>query len=170
MTKIERRKVTVKLYPGNYASRLSALREEVTSALIAEESAPKRATSRSKAAALAREHDDLMAEAETAVVEVEVQEISNMAWQKLADEHPARKDEPRDQQSGMNMSTFPGALLRASVDDGLDLDSMSRAHYVKLEKAAWALHNEGDDFPKVSVVSLLKQARDSDSKPQPDSE
>lgn len=171
MSKIERRKITVKLYPGNYASRLSALRDDITSALIAEESAPKRANTRSRAAALAREHDKLQTEAEEVALNVEVREISNIAWQRLADEHPPREQELGDQRAGMNIKTFPAALLRAALGDtDLDLDEMSRAHYMKLERAAWDLHNEGGDFPKVSAVSLLKQAKDTDSKPPPDSE
>lgn len=171
MTKIERRKTSVKLYPGNYASKLEALLEQLNAAVIAEESAPKRAGTRSKAVALAREHDALLAEAEDAAVAVEVHEISNIAWQQLADQHPPVDGNERDQQAGMNMKTFPPALLRASIGDpSLDLDELSRAHFVKLENAAWNLHNGDDALGKFSAVSLLKQARDPDSKLHNDSE
>ena len=122
--------------------------------------------------ALAKQYDTKAAEAEAAGVEVVINEISNTAWQKLADEHPPREDDERDKFNALNMSTFPAALLKVALDPAasVDLDELSRVHYVKLERAAWNLHNGADEIPKESLVSLLNQQRDADSKPDSDTE
>ena len=187
MTANERRKVTVKLYPGNYESELADLLDRAMAAKRKEDAAkeaegasgPQRAGQKSEVPPLAAESDRLAmqydtkaAEAEAAGVEVVINEISNTAWQKLADEHPPREDDERDKFNALNMSTFPAALLKVALDPAasVDLDELSRVHYVKLERAAWNLHNGADEIPKESLVSLLNQQRDADSKPDSDTE
>lgn len=174
MTKIERRKTTVSLYQGNYQHQLAELEARAEAALIAEQSgaSPRRAGTKSEAARLAVEFDALVTEAEASAVKVDLFEISNTEWQKIADEHPPREGDPIDRQRGVNAKTFPTALLKASVDPaaGIDLDELSRLHFVKLANAAWDLHAGDDALPKYSLVSLVKEAREQGSKQQPDSE
>lgn len=173
-TKIERRHVSVPLYVGNYQNELNTLLEEAMAAQRDEESgvSPQRQGTRSKAIALARKYDALLAEANEAAINVEIHEISNTEWQQLADEHPPREGDAADKKLGMNAKTFPRALLVASLGKPapIDLDEISPVHYTKLERAAWKLHNGDDALPLFSLVSLLKQARDPDSKQPNDSE
>lgn len=167
---MERRKDTVKLYPQSYNDRLKELRDQVDAAVAAETAAgPRRTGQKSKAVELAREHDAWQ-DAEEGVVEVEIQEISNTAWQKLADDHPPRPGDLKDQKNGLNMKTFPDALLRASVGDSINVDELSRLHAAKLERAAWDLHNGDDALGKLSLVSLLTEETSEDSRQQRDSE
>lgn len=189
MTKIERRRATVKLHHGNYEQDLADKQAEFEAALAAEETgSTRRKGTKSKAAALAVEWEKLKAEAAASAVEVTVWAISNTEWSTLADEHPPREDDAGDKARGVNMKTFPGPLLRASLVDpateGMtsvhdkvavgtvtlaEMD-LSRVHYVKLENAAWSINVGDDALPKYSLVSLLKQARDPDSKPRSEPE
>lgn len=189
MTPLERRRATVTLYPGNFDHELTALMDKAMAAQRAEETsaAGQRMGTKSEAIRLAKEYDALLATAEDSGVEVTVYAISYLEWGPLADEHPPRDNDPRDTQFGVNMKTFPQALLSVSLvppgeahdfaglktkgESALaELGDISRVHYAKLETAAWNV-NVGDDvLPKYSLVSLLKQQRGPDSKPQNDSE
>ena len=167
---IDRRKITVKLYAQSYNDRLAVLRRQVDEAVQAETAAgPRRSGQKSKAVELARQHDEFQ-NAEEGVEEVEIVEISNTAWQKLSDDHPPRPGDLKDQQAGLNMKTFPDALLRASLDSSIDVDELSRLHAAKLERAAWDLHNGDDALGKLSLVSLLTEETSDDSKQSSDSE
>lgn len=170
--KIERRTTTVKLYFGNYQAELTDLQERMLAEFRKEEAAgPRRSGTKSKAAELAREYDAKLAEGEASGVEVTLHEITNAEWQTLTDAHPPRDGDDRDKRTGWNVKTFPPALLRASLGEtDLDLDALSPAHTLKLNDAAWNLHNADDALPKESMVSLLKQYREAASKPQPGSE
>ena len=171
MTKIERGSAAVLLYPGTAKRELQDLRDQYEAALNEDASSPQRASSKSKAPAKAIEHDKRLAEIEASAVRVVLLKISGTEYQKLSDDHPPREGNVLDQKLGLNIKTFLRALVRVSVADReLDLDTLSHAHLKKLEDEAWTLHNEDDDFPKVSLVSLHKQARDFDSKPPSDSE
>ena len=195
MTKIERRRATVILFQGNYEQELANLFEAAMTAERLETiSSSKRMGTKSEAGALARQYDTLLAEANSTAVKVTVWALSNSVWGPLADEHPPRDDVDEDKQRGLNMKTFPPVLLRVSLvapddtkdDDGKglaipiliakgesafdDLGDLSRLHYVKLERAAWNVNVGDEDIPKFSLVSLLKQQRDLDSKLRNDSE
>jgi hypothetical protein len=164
---------TVTLYPRNYRAELADLMERMLAEFRKEESGetPRRASTKSKASALAREYDAKLAEAEASAIKVELRELSGMEWQELADEHPPRDGHARDARAGFNLSTFPHALMVASVGDTeLDVESLGRSHSKTLEDAAWVLHSGDDPLPKDSMVSLLKQYRERGSRPQPDSE
>lgn len=164
---------SVTLYPRNFHAELADLMERMLLEFRKEESGetPRRAGTKSKANALAREYDAKLTEAEAAGVKVDLREISNMEWQELTDEHPPREGNKRDERVGFNLHTFPNALMRASVGEtDVDLDNLSRVHGSKLEDAAWDLHNGDDALPKESMVSLLKQYRDNGSRRLPDSE
>jgi len=186
--KIERRRSVVTLYQGNYEHRLRELFEEALSTERMEQAvSSRRMSSKSKANELAKEYDKLLAEAEETAVPVTVWAIANRHWGPLADEHPPRDGEDDDQTRGINMKTFPEALMLASLvgpdeADTLDeikrlgrekfdeLGDLSRLHVAKIEHAAWDVNVGDEDLPKLSLVSLLKQQRELDSKLQDDLE
>jgi len=186
MTTIERRSITVRLNQGGYEQKLEDLlnktmtkQREAEMAEAAEESAgPRRTGQKSTAKALAAEalsmakgYDDMLAEAESTAVYVEVREVSNRQWEILADENPPRDDVPSDKVSALNLKTFPVALMKAAVEgSSIDLDALSRAHFKKLERECWELHNGDDSLPFVSLVWQLNRRRDGESEPQPGSE
>lgn len=188
MPKIERRRTKVTLYPGNYEAELADLLERAMAAQREEESSgTRRAGTKSKAVALAKDYDEKRAEAVSAGVEVTLWAISYLDWGPLADEHPPRDGNADDAKQGVNMDTFPAALLRASLvtpdtTNSLEelkaageialreLGAISRVHYVKLETAAWNVNVGDDSIPKFSLVSLLKAQRDLDSKRPSESE
>jgi hypothetical protein len=186
MTKIERRRATVTLHHGNYEAELAELLDKTMAAQRKEETTPGRFSEKSAAIALAKQHDDLLAEAEASAIKITVWAIRHDEWSVIADEHPPREDDAEDAKRGLNMKTFPKALLLASLAEPKDyadpvgqqaegqriLDDLapSRVHYAKLESAAWNVNVGDDALPKFSLVSLLKQQRDPDSGQQPDSE
>ena len=205
MSTIERRSTVVPLYQGAYAQRLADLLDETMAKQRAAEAAeadeesagPRRVGQVSlarqlatEAKSLAKQYDDLLAEAETRTVKVTLWEISYRHWSGLRDEHPPRDDDRRDATFGMNMKTFPSAVLRASLvpsDQSANITDLTRLvalgqsildelgdisgmHYAKLEKAAWDMNVEDDALPKFSLVSLLTEASASDSTPPPASE
>lgn len=187
MPKIERRRATVTLYQGHYEPRLAELVEKIDKAEREEARGQQRNATKSKAMALAKEHDELVDEAAESAAKVTVWALSYLEFGPLQDRHPPRDDEPRDERSGVNMKTFPPALARCSLvepgtakdlDDLLvqgevalrELGDLSHLHYTKLERAAWDVNVGDDALPKYSLVSMLKRRRDPDSKPQPDSE
>lgn len=181
MPKIERRRLSLKLPHGNYEHDLAKLLEEAQTALRAEESGAvqRRAGTRSKAAELARQYDDLRAEADETALELTLWALKHDDWDALSDEHPPRDDNADDAQRGRNMKTFPRALLEVSLiapEDANNLDELksrgaaalaelelSRVHYLKAETAAWNVNVGDDALPKYSLVSLLKQERGTDS-------
>lgn len=186
MTKIERRRLTVTLYQGNYEQELTDLaRETLAAAEVEGQQGPARTGQRSKAMNLAKKHDAKKAEAEATAVSVTVWAVSRKEWAELADAHPPRDGDSEDKRRGVNMKTFPEALLAVSlvepraVEGGIAehvsalsaegqafLDELdpSRVHYTKLETAAWNVNVGDDALPKYSLVSLLQAEREPDSK------
>lgn len=188
MSKIERRRTVVTLYQGDLEAQLADLLDKAMAAERAEALTVRRMAQKSEAMELARQHDELLATAEEAAVKVTIWAITNTQWSLLANEHPPREDDAEDKRRGVNMETFPEALLHASLvspedSGGLGLEALltkgadalaaigdiSRVQYVKLERAAWNVNVGDDALPKYSLVSLLREQRDPDSKPQPDS-
>lgn len=184
---MERRRITVTLYPGNFEAEIADLERRALAAAVAETSAVKRAGTRSESMRLAKERDDRLAEASTSAVDVTVWAISYLEWGPLADEHPPRDDDPGDKRHGVNLKTFPLALLKVSLvtpgeaksfDDLkargesalTGLGEISRVQYAKLETGAWEVNVGDDALPKYSLVSLLKQQRGPDSSEPSDSQ
>lgn len=181
MKKIERRRTTVTLHHGHYQQELADLLEKAMAALRAEESgvAPQRAGTKRESMKLGKQYDDLLAEAEESATKITVWAIGHREYSTLADEHPPRPDDANDKRNGVNLKTFPAALLCASLvepgsgQDGeqiLDELDLSHPHYDKLERAAWSVNVGDDALGKSSLISLLKQMREPDSKPLSDSE
>lgn len=187
-TKIERRRTVVTLHHGNYQAELADLEQQYEAAARAEITGARRAGTKSKAAALALEHDKLRDEADETATQITLWAIGWDEWTDLTDSHPPRDDNADDTKRGYNLVTFLGALLRASLVDPSDKDAtsihdkvamggialrdldLSRLHYVKLETAAWNVNVGDDELGKVSLVSLHKQVSDLGSKQPNDSE
>jgi hypothetical protein len=191
MTKIERRKIVVSLLPGNFEQDLADLAQEaIAAAEFEQQGGPKRAGQRSKAIDLAKKHDQMKAESDAVAVKVPVWALGYAELPALRETHLPREgvdedDKPKfplDQVHGVNMQTFPHALLCASLVDpdnkhediaakvaagaGIldeDLDP-SALHYKKLETGAWNVNMGGENLPKVSLVSLLMEASESESR------
>lgn len=167
----DRRKATVTLYTGNFQAELNELAERaLEAAKTAKASGPQRAGQKPKTEVddLAAEYDAKVAEREASGVEVSLVEVSNMEWEELSEAHPPREDDDLDERAGFNRPAFQRALVEASVvEPKVDLKTMSRANYMKLVNAVTELHGADDAIPFVSLVSQLKQYRESDSRQQP---
>ena len=190
MSKIERRRFVVKLLPGTFEQELVDLAQQVISVAESEEQqGPRRSGQRSKALELAKKHDAMKARAVDMANKITVWALGYAELPALRDAHPPRTEVdddgkalfPKDKLHGVNMSTFPHALLCASlVEPGKydDLASMVEAgtrildedlspsaiHYDKLETAAWNVNMGVEQLPKDSLVSLLMQDSESKSK------
>ncbi len=183
MPKIERRHITVPLYSGTVVSRLAELTEQVEKA-EREEKSTRRLGTTSNALELAQEHDRLRAEADENAVQVTLWAIVRRDWARLADDHPPREGERQDGLYGVNMKTFPDALVPLSLlqpGEGEDYDSrvklaaerveefddLSQVQRMKLVHASWEVNVGDDALPKSSLVSQLQERRERASKPQP---
>lgn len=187
MPKIAHRFRVVTLPQGDQEAALAALRQEIVAAQGIEDATGARFGGKSTAAAKAVEFDKLKAKAEKDAVEVKVYALAYDEFGPLQDAHPPRDGDELDKRAGYNRDTFPHALLKASMvepntaDDladlivkgdaaFADLGRPSHNQYVRLEQAAWNVNVGDDSLPPFSAVSLLKGAKERDSKPQPDSE
>lgn len=188
MPKIERRRATVKLYHGHYQQALADLVDQAAAALRDEESGatPQRQGTKSKATKLALEYDALAKEAEETATIVTLYALRFDEADDLREEHPPREDDARDLNYGVNMKTYLPALVRCALvppgeaEDFEDLKikgaaalielDLSRVNYSKLETAAWNVNAGDDEIPKDSLSSLIKRAREPDSKQPNDSE
>ena len=197
---VERRSTVVTLYTGNYGKRLADLVDVTMSKQRASEVAegeearkgPRRAGQApeskglaAEARAAAKEHDDLVEEADATATKIPVFELSYLHWKQLKANHPPRPEVRRDVEAALNFETLPADLLCASLvpaDDAAKIRSIddlvtsgavileglgaiSAVQYAKLEKGAWGINVEDDDFPKVSLSWLLMQASESEAEP-----
>lgn len=185
---IERRRTVVTLYHGDDQAKLAELRDEVARAADREAIIPRRHSQKSEAARLAVEHDKLQDESEERAVKVMLWALTNDQFEQLSELHPPRDKNDGDAKFGLNMRTFPAALLRAAllspdespadvakaVEKGAArlaaLGDLTRLQVRKLESGAWSVNVEDDSLPKFSLVSLLRRERAGESAPQPDSE
>jgi hypothetical protein len=135
MPKIERRRAVVELYQGHYEAEIQRLMNEAMAAARMEEiGGTRRMSTKSKANALAAEHDKLVEEAEESSVKVTLWALSYREWDELKVDHPPRPDVPAvldaegkevkpletftaDQLHGVNTETLPPVLLRAALAD-----------------------------------------------------
>lgn len=168
--------------------------EAAESARLSEAQGPQRMSTKSsvpaltKAAdALAKKYDDHRAKAEKDAEIVTVWALGNDDFVRIEAEHPAREDNEQDKARGVNTKTFPEDLLLASLVDPeiaatitgderlpellakgreilTELD-LSRVQHLKVSNEAWRVNVSGDDLPKVSLVSLLKEQREQNSEP-----
>jgi hypothetical protein len=194
MTNAPRRFRVVTLPRPEDDSELAAMRREIASLQAAENSAVRRQSTKSKAAAKALEFDKRVAQAEKDAREVTVNELAYDEFGPLQDLHPPRKGNDMDEQFGYNRDTFPLALIKASMveqdaaqgatPEELLADLIAkgdaawadlggkpgRLQYARLESAAFEVNVGDDSLPKFSAVSLLEQAKKRASEQLLDSE
>lgn len=183
--KLDRRRADVALYQGSTIAKLDALTDQVETAERAEQS-NKRMGTKSQAMALAKEYDDLVANADADAVHVTVWAIGRRDWKMLADEHPPREDEKQDALYGVHMGNFPDALVALAIlapdegdhyDDRVKLGNeridalgdLSQVQWMKIARAAWDVNVGDDALPKSSLVLLLQDRKERASKRQQDS-
>lgn len=107
-------------------------------------------------------HDEFKREAESRAVIVVVQALRRRQWRSLVAEHSPRDDNAADAALGVNLQTFPDALVPISVtepkfDSPADrddfLDMLSDVQYDTLFWAAFRLNRGGGIDPKDFLAS-----------------
>lgn len=116
--------------------------------------------------AAAKAADDFAAEAEPRGVTVTLRSLGRKKWADLVKEHPPRDDEPSDVRQGVNLETFPEALVPACIagptfgEGELEefLDSISPADFETLALGAWHIHKSLGADPKDRLLSVLEES------------
>jgi hypothetical protein len=107
-------------------------------------------------------HDEFKREAETRALVITVQALRRKQWRSLVAANPPREDDAGDKQLGVNILTFPEALVPASIvaptfDSPADrddfLDQLSDAQYDELFWTAFRLNRGGGVDPKDFLAS-----------------
>lgn len=167
MSIIERRTATVTIYPGDYLDRIRHLERKAEAAERAASPATLDEAPESEYLDLARQHDDLVREAEEKALHVVIGALPRRTWRRLVDEHKPREDHKGDAIAGVNEETFADALVPLSIvspalDDD-DLDALSSADFERLYLTAFALNRAPVADPKASLVSRLTPKNDETS-------
>lgn len=162
MANIEPRTSKVTIYQGDYLDRIRHLEQQAEAAADAEEGRPRRVGTETEAQRLAREHDELVAEAEESALHITLRALRRSEWKKLVADHPPREGNEGDKAIGVNEDTFKEALVPASVVEPTeftedDLDSLSDVDFDRLYFAAFALNRAPAAGPKAGLASRLSR-------------
>jgi hypothetical protein len=175
---IQPRTAVVTIYGGDYLDRIRHLEQQAEAAKdAAEDEGPRIASDVPEYLTLAREHDELVKEAEASALHVRVRALGRREWKDLVAAHPPQtvKDdkvteakERSDALSGVNDDTFKDALVAASViePEGItpeELDQLADIDYDRIYLTAFALNRGTSPDPKASLVSRLTQMSDETS-------
>lgn len=184
------RSAVVTIWTGDYLDRIRHIERQAEAAKeAAEDAGPRLASDVPEYLELARQHDELVREAEKSAVHVTVQALPRKVWQALVAAHPPRtveKNKVSEQQarsdalSGVNDETFKDALVvggeielngksvayRSVVEPELtedDFDALSAVDFDRIYLTAFALNRGAVADPKASLVSRLTQTSDETS-------
>lgn len=99
------------------------------------------------------------------VVTFRLRALPSRKWSALVDEHPPRDGNRDDRVRGVNMETFPEALLMVSIVDpvmtpaqvGHLIDTLTNAQYADLASVAWLLNRELPTAAVRSVERVLEE-------------
>lgn len=168
MSSIAPRTATVTVYTGDYLDRIRHLEQRARAAEEAANNGPAVTLDESpEYLDIAREHDELVAEAEESAVHIVVQALPRGEWKKLVSEHPPRTEGGErivagDAALGVNEDTFKDALVPASVTshDRADVDALSDIDFDRVYFAAFNLNRGTVSDPKASLVSRLTKVSD----------
>ena len=114
---------------------------------------------------LAEKIEALRAEMVDSTISLRLRAMPHRDYAKLAGAHKPRKDEEVDRLLGVNMETFPAALIRASiVDPELDddtwnglVDALTFEQWDTLTTAAWNLNRREVTVPFSATASRILQ-------------
>lgn len=118
--------------------------------------------------AACEEHDEYKREAETRAVVLVVQALRRKQWRSLVAEHPPRENNAGDTQLGINLLSFPDALVPASLaDPAFDtpadredfLEQLSDAQFDELFWSAFRLNRGGALDPKDFLASAPSSSK-----------
>lgn len=184
------RTAVVTIYTGDYLDRIRHLERQAEAAQdAADADGPRLNSDVPEYLDLARQHDELVAEAEEKAVHVTVQALPRKVWQALVAAHPPRtveKDKVSEQKarsdalSGVNDDTFKDALVlggeieingspvtyRSVVEPDLspdDFDALAAIDFDRIYLTAFSLNRGAVADPKASLVSRLSQKNDETS-------
>jgi hypothetical protein len=175
---IQPRTAVVTIYGGDYLDRIRHLERLAEAAKdAADDEGPRLNSEVPEYLELARQHDDLVKEAEESALHVRVRALGRREWKELVAAHPPRTVEKdhvtealakSDALSGVNDDTFKDALVAASVIEPAeisadDLDQLSDIDFDRIYLTAFGLNRGTAPDPKASLVSRLTQRNDETS-------
>lgn len=176
-TPIQPRSAIVTIYGGDYLDRIRHLERLAEAAKDAsDDEGPRLNSEVPEYLELARQHDELVKEAEESALHVRVQALGRREWKALIAAHPPRtvKDgateaqERSDALTGANDETLKDALVAASViePEGItpeELDQLSDVDFDRIYLTAFAMNRGSAPDPKASLVSRLTKKSDETS-------
>jgi hypothetical protein len=162
MSTFEPRTATVVIFGGDYLDRIRLLEQKAEAAKDAEGGTPRRVGTTPEYLRLAKEHDDLVKEAEESALRVVVQALRRSEWKALVKEHPPRVGNKDDERVGANEDTFKDALIPVSIVEPAgfgedDLDALSDADFDRIYYTAFSLNRGVAAGPKAGLYSRMSQ-------------
>lgn len=148
--------------------------EELSQRLESEQEGKKLSDSKSP---LVAEMDALVEQMDESTYTLTMEALSPDRWSELVAAHPPREDNPGDQRTGINLSTFyPEAIHESLVDPELDseevaglLGMLSGGQFDEVTIVLWTLNRGKVDIPLSSSVWLTPESSDATSKLASDS-
>lgn len=189
MSTIQRRTDVVTIYPGDYLARIRHLERQAEASQAAEAGGGITLDEAPDYLEIAREHDELVKEADERATHIKLQALPRRQWKALCKKHPVRtveKDDVtekvarEDAAVGVNEETFKEALVfgdtveidgqmvpvRSIVEPALsteELEELSDADFERVYLTAFALNRVTGGSPKASLVSRMTQKTDETS-------
>lgn len=161
MSNTLRRTATVDIYPGDYLARIRYLENRYEMAKRAEALAPPRMNDEiPESVEIAREHTDLVAEAEKHKISIDLVALPRKIFKALCLEHPPREGNEDDERVGVNEETFAEALVPLSLADRSfveQLDDLSDIDFERLYNQSFHLNRTAAAAPKALRVSPPNQ-------------
>lgn len=157
-TTLKPRTDTVVLFQGDDEAKIRELEARAKALRSSETVKPPRTQDEpDDYTAAAEAHDEFKREALTRAVVVTVQALGRKRWRSLVDEHPPREDAAGDEAFGLNLKTFPDALVPVSIVDPVFdtpadrddfLDSLSDQQFEAVFWAAFRMNRHGGADPQ----------------------
>lgn len=173
MSIIKPRTATVTIYGGDYLDRIRHLERQAEAAQAAHGGEPASLSEEPEYMGLARQHDELVREAEESALHIVVGALPRGTWRQLVADHPPRKvgvdgateqHARQDAVAGVNELSFRDALVPLSIVSpdlsADDLDALSDIDFERLYLTAFALNRAPVSDPKASLVSRLTPRSD----------
>lgn len=164
---IEPRMAVVTIYGGDYLDRIRHLERQAEAARMDTAGVTQTLDETPEYLDLARQHDELVKEAEAQALHVRLRALRRSEWRRLVAEHPPRDGNEGDASVGVNEEEFREALVPASIVEPEltldDLDEMSDADFDRLYLTAFSLNRGTVADPKADLVSRMTRPSDETS-------